>query len=188
MSRKKEEEEYIPKAFRKNKKVEENKQSKKRNKKSKKKNKKTKFKKIILILILISILVIGISLGVSAHRWKTLAKEMLTNQNSIVFDIDKNEIAKLGCEKKNETISSPNIPQNLTNAYVAIEDERFYSHGGIDIKRTGSAIFSYITHFGKSSYGGSTITQQLVKNLTGDSTDSITRKVKEWWKAWQLET
>ena len=50
------------------------------------------------------------------------------------------------------------------------------------------AIVSYIFHFGKSSYGGSTITQQLVKNLTGDSTDSIIRKIKEWWKAWQLET
>ena len=50
------------------------------------------------------------------------------------------------------------------------------------------AIVSYIFHFGKSSYGGSTITQQLVKNLTGDSTDSIARKVKEWWKAWQLES
>lgn len=50
------------------------------------------------------------------------------------------------------------------------------------------AIVSYVFHFGNSSYGGSTITQQLVKNLTGDSTDNITRKVKEWWKAWQLET
>ena len=69
-----------------------------------------------------------------------------------------------------------------------MEDERFYSHHGIDIRRTGGAILSYITHFGNSSYGGSTITQQLVKNLTGDTTDSITRKVKEWWKAFLLES
>lgn len=192
MSHKKEEEEYIPKAFRKNKKIEEKNQNRKTNKKkngkSKKKNKKRKLKKLIFIIFLIAILVIGITLGISAHRWKTLAKEMLINQNSIVVDIDGNEIAKLGCERKNETISSASMPNDLKNAYVAIEDERFYSHGGVDIKRTGGAIVSYITHFGKSSYGGSTITQQLVKNLTGDSTDSITRKVKEWWKAWQLET
>ena len=80
------------------------------------------------------------------------------------------------------------MPNNLKNAYVAIEDERFYSHHGVDIKRTASAIFNYVIHFGSSSFGGSTITQQLVKNLTGDNTDSIFRKVKEWWKAWLLET
>lgn len=191
MSRKKEEE-YIPKAFRKKPKIEEEGQNrkvnKKKNRKSKKKNKKTKLKKLILITILIVILAIGIYLGISAHRWKTLAKEMLIHENSIVYDIDNNPIAKLGCERKNEIISLSNTPEDLKNAYVAIEDERFYSHGGIDIKRTGGAIVSYITHFGKSSYGGSTITQQLVKNLTGDSNDSISRKVNEWWKAWQLET
>lgn len=185
------EEEYVPKAFRKNKKIEENIEPKKRNnkkKRTKKKKSKSKMKKAILIIVVILILFVAISLGISAHQWKTLAKEMLINQNSVVLDMDKNEIAQLGCERKNETIASSSMPNHLKNAYVAIEDERFYSHGGIDIKRTGGAIVSYITHFGKSSYGGSTITQQLVKNLTGDSTDSITRKVKEWWKAWQLET
>ena len=54
----------------------------------------------------------------------------------------------------------------LPKAYVAIEDERFYSHNGVDFKRTGGAIIN--TVFGKSSYGGSTITQQLVKNITKD--------------------
>lgn len=187
------EEEYVPKAFRKNKKIEENKEppkrsNKKKGKRNKKKKPRSKIKKLILIILVILIIFIAIYLGISAHQWKTLAKEMLINQNSIVLDMDKNEIAELGCERKNETIDSSSMPNNLKNAYVAIEDERFYSHGGVDIKRTGGAIVSYITHFGKSSYGGSTITQQLVKNLTGDSTDSITRKVKEWWKAWQLET
>ena len=151
-------------------------------------NKKKKIKKIVLITILIIILIGGIILGVSAHRWKTLATEMMNSENSIVIDVEGNTIAKLGSERKNIDISINEIPDNLKNAYVSIEDERFYKHHGVDIKRTASAIFSYVIHFGSSSYGGSTITQQLVKNLTGDSTDSITRKVKEWWKAWQLET
>ena len=51
----------------------------------------------------------------------------------------------------------------IPKAYVAIEDERFYKHKGIDLYRTAGAIFTYITHGGKSSFGGSTITQQLVK-------------------------
>ena len=189
---KQEEEDYVPKAFKKNRKKEEieTKKSDMKNnkKKSKKKKPKRKLKKFLLITFIIVIIIVGINLGISANRWKQLAKEMFANENSIVVDIYGNKIATIGCERKNLIVQANNIPKNLKNAYVAIEDERFYSHGGIDIKRTGGAIISYITHFGKSSYGGSTITQQLVKNLTGDTTDSITRKVKEWWKAWQLET
>lgn len=187
MFHKKTEENYVPKAFQKSQKKEE-KNSKAKLKKSKDSKTNKKRRKIIQITCLIVILLVGITLGISSHRWKILAKEMLANENSIVLDIDGKEIAKLGCERKNKTIALSEMPKDLKNAYVAIEDERFYTHGGVDVKRTGAAIVSYIFHLGKSSYGGSTITQQLVKNLTGDSTDRITRKVKEWWKAWQLET
>ena len=168
-----------------------NKQIEKDNKKGKrvsKKDRKKKRKKIILTVIVIIILVLGVSLGVSGHTWITLAKDMVSNESSIVIDTDGNTIAKLGDEKIKSNISYEEMPDNLKNAYVAIEDERFYSHHGVDIKRTASAIFNYVIHFGSSSFGGSTITQQLVKNLTGDNTDSIFRKVKEWWKAWLLET
>ncbi len=147
-----------------------------------------KFKKILLVIILITILYLGISIGISTHTWKSLAQDMILNENSAVIDTDGTTIAKLGSEKKKITIESNEIPDNLKNAYVAIEDERYYKHHGVDMKRTISAIGSYVIHFGSSSFGGSTITQQLVKNLTGDSTDSIQRKIKEWWKAWQLET
>ena len=150
--------------------------------------KKKRIKKIVFFFILILIIILGVKLGISVHIWKLLAKDMILNENSIVKDIDGNTIAILGSEKKKKTISSDQISDNLKNAYVAIEDERFYSHHGVDIKRTTSAIGSYMIHFGSSSFGGSTITQQLVKNLTGDTTDSITRKINEWWKAWQLET
>lgn len=147
-----------------------------------------KLKKIVLFIIFAVIIILGIKLGISTHIWKSMAKDMTLNENSVVKDIDGNTIATLGSEVKKKVVFYDEIPDNLKNAYVAIEDERFYSHNGVDIKRTASAIGSYIIHFGSSSFGGSTITQQLVKNLTGDSTDSVTRKVNEWWKAWQLET
>ena len=155
------------------------------NKKVKPKN---KIKKIIISLIIIVVIIIGVMLGISASTWKKLAVDMTKNESSTIIDKSGDTIAKVGDEKKKNNLSSSQIPEKLKNAYVAIEDERFYKHSGVDIKRTTSAIASYVIHFGSSSFGGSTITQQLVKNLTGDSTDSITRKINEWWKAWILET
>ena len=144
-------------------------------------------KRLLIAICVIFILCIGIYFGYSSFKWKNLATDMFVNENSIVEDIDGNVIANLGGERKKEKVDFEDIPDNIKNAYVSIEDERFYSHHGVDIKRTGSAILSYIFHFGSSSYGGSTITQQLVKNLTGDNTDSVLRKVKEWIKAYELE-
>ena len=157
-------------------------------KEEKKARRKKLRRKILFILILLILICVGVVLGVSAYTWKNITKDMFANKNSVVLDVEGNTIATLGSEQKKMTIPIEKMPENLVNAYVSIEDERFYSHHGVDIKRTGGAILSYITHFGNSSYGGSTITQQLVKNLTGDSTDSITRKVKEWWKAFLLES
>ena len=175
--------------------AEKNKNAKKRGRKSKeeiedeKKRKRKKIKrKFILFLILAILIAIGIVLGVSAYSWKQFADDMFLNERSVVVDTNGEVIATLGSEQRKMTVDFEDMPKNLVNAYVAIEDERFYSHHGIDIKRTGGAILSYITHFGNSSYGGSTITQQLVKNLTGDTSDSVTRKIKEWWKAFLLES
>ncbi len=149
--------------------------------------KKSKLKKLIKIVILVLLVVMIINLIISTARWRKLAKDMLISECSIVIDSEGTEIAKIGDTKVKQTVSSGEIPEVLKQAYIAIEDERFYKHHGVDGKRTIAATGSYLIHFGKSSFGGSTITQQLVKNMTGDSKTSITRKVKEWWKAWNLE-
>ncbi len=80
------------------------------------------------------------------------------------------------------------IPQNLVNAYVAIEDKRFYSHDGVDWKRTFAAFANMFLHFYSSNQGGSTITQQLVKNLTSDNEQRASRKVREIMRARYLES
>lgn len=77
------------------------------------------------------------------------------------------------------------IPENLINAFVAIEDKRFRQHDGIDWKRTLSAFANLLQ--GSKSYGGSTITQQLVKNLTNDNSKRVSRKVREIMRARYLE-
>ena len=74
----------------------------------------------------------------------------------------------------------------LKNAFIAIEDKRFYNHGGIDWGRSVLAVKDMLTG-GAGHFGGSTITQQLVKNLTGDSERSVRRKVSEMIRAAALE-
>ena len=80
------------------------------------------------------------------------------------------------------------IPQNLVNAFVAIEDKRFFEHQGVDWKRTFAAFANMFLHFYSSNQGGSTITQQLVKNLTGDTSQRPSRKIREIMRARYLET
>ena len=167
------------------------KHSKKKNEETdvdyKKAIRKKRVKKIIITVVIIVIIILAIILGISAYNWKQITTDMFLNENSIVMDSDGNVIAELGSERKKIKVENEDMPENLKDAYVSIEDERYYKHHGVDIKRTGSAIINYVIHLGNSSFGGSTITQQLVKNLTGDNSGSITRKVKEWWKAYLLE-
>ena len=78
-----------------------------------------------------------------------------------------------------------NIPKYLQKAAIAIEDKRFEKHHGVDWKGTTRAIV--YTLFGKNVQGGSTITQQLVKNVTGDNEVTVKRKITEIYRALELE-
>ena len=77
------------------------------------------------------------------------------------------------------------MPQAMPDAIVAIEDKRFYEHNGVDWLRTGSAILNLAS--GDDSYGASTLTQQLIKNLTENDEVSINRKIREIVKAINVE-
>ena len=79
------------------------------------------------------------------------------------------------------------IPEDLKNAFIAIEDKRFYSHAGVDWQRTASAALTYIKNGGHAPFGGSTITQQLIKNLTGETERSAGRKISEILRAAHAE-
>ena len=79
------------------------------------------------------------------------------------------------------------IPLNMQYAMVSIEDERFYDHYGVDWKRTVSAFANLVFKFRDTEFGGSTLTQQLIKNLTGENDHSVTRKVMEILRAIEME-
>ena len=94
------------------------------------------------------------------------------------------EDQRLHGDENRSWVSISNMPTNLKNAFVAIEDQRFYEHNGMDLKRTAGAVLEFLK--GNSSYGGSTITQQLIKNFSGDDDPTIQRKIKEIFRAISL--
>ena len=83
--------------------------------------------------------------------------------------------------------SSNEIPDMLKEAFVSIEDYTFWTHNGINWKRTIGAALNFFIGFDESEYGGSTITQQLIKNVTGENQATIQRKVQEILCALNLE-
>ena len=157
-----------------------------------------KFKMFLKILLIIFLLICVVGAGIVAamffglfgDEFEITKEELIVgNSNTIVVDKDGKEIANLSSDEKRKTISLSEMSPYLPKAYIAIEDKRFYSHSGVDIKRTAGAILGAVT--GNSSYGGSSITQQLVKNITKDKARSgiagVVRKMKEWSKAVQVE-
>lgn len=148
---------------------------------------KRKARKRIFVLILIILVVLLIIFLVSLYKWNKILKDIIKCENSVVLDSTGNVIAVLGESRIQEYVKLEDIPKNLVNAYVSIEDKNFYKHNGINVKRTAGAVASYVFNGGSSSFGGSTITQQLVKNITGDNETKISRKVQEWDRAIKTE-
>ena len=174
---------------------------KKGNSKKKKSKKEQKnhsvIKKVIIIFILLIFLLIliagGVFVGVFFSDKFALTKEdlLINYSNTIVYDAEGNVIAELSGKENRQIISIDDMSKYLPDAFVAIEDERFYQHHGVDIKRTAAATFTYLTHSGSSNFGGSTITQQLVKNITNEKdsvgTAGMNRKIREMSRAYQIE-
>lgn len=79
------------------------------------------------------------------------------------------------------------ISHNTVNAFIAMEDKRFYKHHGVDYIRTGGALIANLKS-GKKKQGGSTITQQLAKNTLLSNEKTLERKLKEWKLAYQIES
>ncbi len=107
-------------------------------------------------------------------------KRVHDGENRIWLDYDK-ELAMA------KDPSYTGIPQNLANAFIAIEDRRFLEHDGVDWKRTIAAFVNMVIPIRSGKFGGSTITQQLVKNITKDEEQKASRKVREIMRARYLE-
>ena len=153
--------------------------------------------KIFIIVFLIACVigagvVVGLIYGLWGDDLKIDLTDLILQENSVILDTDGNIIAELNGDENRKIITLEEMSPYLPKAYIAIEDERFEKHNGVDIKRTGAAILSFVTHGGESTAGGgSTITQQVVKNITQEKSSSgingIIRKLKEWVRAYEME-
>ncbi|MFR2534578.1 MAG: transglycosylase domain-containing protein [Clostridia bacterium] len=149
---------------------------------------------IFVILFILGIIAAGIVAGIFfSDKYKMSVEDLTINKmNSTVKDADGNVIATLAGEENRKPIGLEEMPTYLPKAFIAIEDKRFYDHGAVDIGRTAYAAVTYVLKGGKgASFGGSTITQQLIKNLYDDDDRSgfagIERKIREMARAYNLE-
>ncbi|HPB16686.1 MAG TPA: transglycosylase domain-containing protein, partial [Clostridia bacterium] len=152
--------------------------------------------KIVIAIVLIAgFLIGGLGLGIIT-AWistsKILNEEDLaitTGLTTYIHDYDGNIIGTLtGSDNINrEVITSKQLPEILAHAIVAIEDERFYQHSGFDFIRIGGSILKLLENRGDIAQGGSTITQQVYKNITGRFEQTFERKIQEIYNAVLLE-
>ena len=157
-----------------------------------------------LISGILAVVIIGMSAGFGVFMGiKDQANDMADELelraipkgfSTFVVDIDGAEIAKLDAADSNRvSVPKEKIPANMTNAFVAVEDERFYEHNGVDIHGIIRAGFKALSS-GDMSQGASTITQQLIKNTVFKETwtnesklEKVKRKIQEQFLAVELE-
>ena len=113
------------------------------------------------------------------------------NLSSTIYYTDPNtgeakELRTLHGEENRVKVDYEEIPGDLINALVAIEDQRFWKHQGVDWRRTGGAFLNMFLGM-KDTYGGSTITQQLIKNMTQNDDVTVKRKILEIFRALEFE-
>lgn len=108
--------------------------------------------------------------------------------NNVTVDAARQRIDTQGRENR-EFVAIGNVPMHVRYAFIAAEDQRFYRHGGVDFMATIRAGLTNVDYYGPASslVGGSTITQQVVKNLLLTPDRTLTRKIREALLSWQLE-
>lgn len=119
-------------------------------------------------------------------------KNMEMNMTSVIYvknsDGEWQEYQRLHGNENRIWVSIDKMPKYLQDAFISIEDEDFYSHHGVDWRRTLGAVGNYFLEFSDSEFGGSTITQQLIKNVTLDNGRNAYRKFREIIRATLVET
>ena len=165
-------------------------------KKRKRRRKKTSVngrigKVALVVAVLIGFAVVGAALGtvfgiLQSTEMLNTSDVMPDSYTSVIYDDEGNAVDKLHGSENREYVKLSSVTKNMQNAVVAIEDERFYQHNGIDPKGIMRAMVENIKTM-DFTQGASTITQQVIKNEVLTNEKSITRQVKEQYLAVSLE-
>lgn len=116
--------------------------------------------------------------------------ELPMRYTTILYATDENEqlyeLQRLQTRENRIWVDYDNIPQDMRDALVAVEDKRFWEHDGVDWQRTLGSFINLFVPIYHSNAGGSTIHQQLIKNVTGDNAYRVDRKIREIFRALAL--
>lgn len=150
--------------------------------------------KLIIAGTLLVCLFVMIKYGTMLLKYKEYAAELVADRGSfksslttLVYDKDGNIIANLSAEKDSYYLEADEIPYMVKRAFITTEDRKFYDHEGVDYMAVLRAFIALIQNEGEVTQGGSTITQQLARNIFLSHEVSIERKVKEMFIAQELE-
>ena len=148
-------------------------------------------KLLILAVFVIGFMGLGLVYGVAKVYIDTTpaldtAQLTISDRTSYLYDMNGNEIMSVTSIEYRDWAEIEEIPEMLRNAFISVEDVRFYKHNGVDFKRLFSAALEILGN--SNSSGGSTITQQLIKNKVLGTERTYKRKIQEAFLALQLET
>ncbi len=143
----------------------------------------------IIVFIVFVVMISGAGLGfltASIHTMPSLKNDIRPSASSQIYDVNGKLISTIHSVENRLPVPMSKIPKNLQNAFIAVEDARFYQHVGVDPRGIIRAVWSNITNRGVSE-GGSTITQQLAKNALLSQERTLKRKIQEAILALQIE-
>ena len=140
----------------------------------------------VLIIVLVMVLGVGCGFLTATMNTREDLADVRPPASSQIYDINGNALANIHAEENRVPVSIRQIPKDLQNAFVAVEDNRFYDHIGVDPKGILRAVVSNITSK-EVAEGGSTITQQLAKNAYLTQERTMKRKIQEVFLALRLE-
>ncbi len=148
----------------------------------------------VLLIVVITICIVATALTVYVMQFAESSFDVdLTDvelsYSSYIYATDSNDndvlIKQLSGEQSRIWVDIEDIPQHVLDAFIAVEDQRFFEHEGVDWKRTLSVTVKAV--FSGGTQGGSTITQQLVRDITKDKETTVGRKLREIFRAISLE-